>query len=223
MPKLEIAVTSLDDLENAVAGGADSVELSYDLSVGGLTPSMALAVTAPRRVDIPVHIIIRPHARDFIYTEAEIEQILHDAKFYADLGAASIVFGAVTPDNHLNIPLIQQVAAQIAPTPLTVHRALDTSADPDSAVASLAGMIPRILTSGPASNAWDGREATRRWVEKYGDRVEFVLSGSIQMEQLAELAAYTRAPVYHLGGAARTNGVVDVEKVRKLRAILNGK
>lgn len=221
MPKLEIAVTSLDDLENAVEGGADSVELSYDLSVGGLTPSMAMASTAPQRVKIPVHMIIRPHARDFIYSDDEMADVLGDAQLYAEFGAASIVFGATHLNHHLNVTLIQQLAELIAPVPVTVHRALDISADPDSALRELVGIVPRILTSGPAPTAWDGRETTRRWVAEYGKDFEFVLSGSIRLDQLAELAQYTQAPVFHIGSAARRNGVVDAAKVRQLRQILD--
>jgi copper homeostasis protein len=221
MPKLEIAVTSLDDLHNAVEGGADSVELSYDLSVGGLTPSMAMAKTAPQQVKIPVHMIIRPHARDFIYTDDEMADILGDAQLYAAFGAASIVFGATHADYLLNVTLIQQVAELIAPVPVTVHRALDSCANPDDALRELVGIVPRILTSGPAPTAWEGRETTRRWVQEFGKDFEFVLSGSIQLDQLAELAQDTQAPVFHIGSAARTNGVVDVAKVRQLREILD--
>jgi copper homeostasis protein CutC len=43
-PKLEIAVTSLQDALNAVAGGADSVEISHDLAAGGLTPARPLVL-----------------------------------------------------------------------------------------------------------------------------------------------------------------------------------
>ena len=42
MPRLEIAVTSLDDALQAQQGGADSIEISEDLSVGGLTPTFDL-------------------------------------------------------------------------------------------------------------------------------------------------------------------------------------
>jgi copper homeostasis protein len=219
-PKLEIAVTSLQDALNAVAGGADSVEISHDLAAGGLTPSHDLVRAVLDALSIPVHVIVRPHARGFRYGDDDIAGMLGDAAYFASAGVASVVFGAVDADNRLDIAQIQRFAAQIAPTPLTVHRALDTSAEPDASVAQLAGIVPRILTSGAAANARDGREDTRRWVAQYGDQIEFVLSGGIRLEQLAELAAYTRAPVFHIGGAARTEGVVDVEQVRRLRNVL---
>lgn len=220
MPKLEIAVTSLEDALRSVEGGADSLEVLVDLPNGGLTPPTELVRAVLASVDIPANVIVRPHARDFRYSDAEIEQILRDAGTFAQLGAASIVFGAVTVNNQLDIALIGRVAERIAPTPVTVHRALDGSADPESALQSLIDIVPRILTSGPAPNAWEGRNATRQWVEQYGQHYEFVLSGGIRLDQLAELHAITRAPTYHLGGAARTGDMVDVAKVRRLREAL---
>lgn len=219
MFQLEIAATSFEDAIKAVEGGADSIEVSRDLSNGGLTPSVEVIRAILAEVSIPVYVIVRPHARDFRYTESEIAEILHDSRLFAQMGVASIVFGAVTADNQLDIMLIQRVAEAAAPTPLTVHRALDGCADPEAALKALIGVVPRILTSGPAPNAWDGHEVTRRWVEHYGRHFQFVLSGSIRLEQLAELKA-TRAPVYHIGGAARTDDVVDPAKVRRLRDAL---
>lgn len=219
MFQLEIAATSFEDAMNAVEGGTESIEVSRDLPNGGLTPSVDVVRAILASVNIPVHVIVRPHARDFCYTEAEIAEILHDARLFAQMGAASIVFGAVTADNHLDITLIQRVTQAAAPTPVTVHRALDGCADPDSALRALTGLVPRILTSGPAPNAWDGRAVTRRWVEQYGRHFQFVLSGGVRLEQLAELTTI-RAHVYHIGGAARADDRVDPAKVRRLRDAL---
>lgn len=220
MPQLEIAVTSLEDAVQAVEGGADSLEVLVDLPNGGLTPPAALARAILTSVSIPANVIVRPHARDFHYSDVELDAILRDAGTFAQMGAASIVFGAVTAENHLDIAMIQKVAAGTAPTPVTVHRALDGSADPEMALESLVGIVPRILTSGPASNVWEGRDSTRQWVEKYAQHFQFVLSGGIRLDQLAELHAITRAPVYHIGGAARTDDMVDVSKVKRLREVL---
>jgi copper homeostasis protein len=221
MFQLEIAVTSLEDALHAVEGGADSLELLRNLPDGGLTPPLELVRNLLAKVKVPVNVIVRPHARSFSYSDAEIVEILRDAKAIAQIGAASIVFGAVNADNHLDLSLIQHVAEAIRPTPITIHRALDGCADPEIALTGLIGIVPRILTSGPAANAWDGREVTRRWVEQYGQHFQFTLSGGIRLEQLVELAATTHAQVYHIGGAARTDDAVDRTKVKQLRGTLS--
>jgi copper homeostasis protein len=220
MPQLEIAVTSLQDVLRAVEGGADSVEVLRDLPNGGLTPPRELVRGILSSLSIPVNVIVRPHARSFRYSLEDVETILRDAQHFAELGAASIVFGAVAADNHLDVTLIRRLAEAVSPTPVTVHRALDDSAAPEVSLRALIGLVPRILTSGPAPNAWEGRDLTRKWVEQYGQHFQFVLSGGIRLEQLAELAATTHAQAFHIGGAARSGDAVDVEKVRRLREAL---
>ena len=220
MPQLEIAVTSLEDALWAAAGGADSHEVLVDLPNGGLTPPTDLVRAVLANLSVPVNVIVRPHARDFHYSDTEFDEILRDARTFAQMGAASIVFGAVTAENHLDIDAIRQVADAIAPTPVTIHRALDGSTDPETALQSVIGIVPRILTSGPAPNAWEGRHVTRQWVERFGQHFEFVISGGISLEQLAELHAITRAPAYHIGGAARTGHSLDVAKVKRLKEAL---
>jgi copper homeostasis protein len=222
MTTLEIAATSFHDALAAQTGGAHSVEVSRDLAFGGLTPDPELVRHILDALTIPVYIIVRPTARDFVYTDAEIETILHDAQRFAAMGVTGVVFGAHTPSGMLDLILLQRVAAAAAPVMVTLHRALDTCADPDAALESAAGVVRRVLTSGPASNAWEGRASLRQWVERFGRRVEFVASGGIRLEQARLLAQETHARTLHIGGAARTDDAVDVVRVRALREQLDG-
>lgn len=222
MPKLEIAAVTLDDAINAQAGGADSIEISYDLSVGGLTPSFDLVRRIRDALSIDVNVMVRPHARDFTYTPDEIDRILDDTRGLAQTGINGVVFGALTPDNHLDLALIERVAQACAPLPVTVHRALDFSDQQERALEGLIGIAPRVLTSGPAATAWEGRAGLARWVAAYGDKLSFVVSGGLSAAQIPEMLATVRAQEYHFGSAARTDGVVDVAKVRALRALVQG-
>jgi copper homeostasis protein len=219
--RIEIAVTTLQDALNAQAGGAHSIELSQDLAVGGLTPPTALISAVRAAVAIDIHVIIRPHARDFVYTTAEIAGILEQTALISRLGINGIVFGAQTPARHLDIDLIEQVVAAANSLPVTVHRALDESRAPETALAALIGLVPRILTSGPAPNAWDGRSGLRRWVQAYRQHFSFVAAGGLKMKQLAAYAAFVGAPEYHFGSAARAEGHVDAVKVRQLREVVS--
>lgn len=220
MPKLEIAAATVADALAARDGGADSIEISRDLSVGGLTPDFDLVRSARAAVQIAIHVIIRPHARDFRYTEREIDTILEDARRLAQTGINGVVFGALTPERHLDLARIWRVAEAAAPLPLTVHRALDESNEPEAALEKLIGMVPRVLTAGPAPNAWEGRGGLARWVGAYGDRLRFVVSGGLKPEHIPDMLATVRAHEYHFGSAARSGGAVDVAKVRALRLLL---
>ena len=220
MPKLEIPIETLADALAAQEGGADSIEISRDLSLDGLTPDFDLVRRIRDSVKIAVHVMIRPHARDFVYTEREMDGIIGDARTLAQSGVNGVVFGALTPENRLDLVQVERVAQAAAPIPLTVHRALDFSLEPEPALAGLIGIVPRVLTSGPASTAWEGRLALANWVSRYGNNLEFVVAGRLKLEQLAELITLVRAPAYHFGSAARSGNSVDVEKVRALGAVL---
>ena len=220
MPQLEIAVLTLADALAAQDGGADSIEISRDLSIGGLTPDFDLVRRARDGAQIAIHVMIRPHARDFHYTPREIDAILDDARRLAQTGIDGVVFGALTPERRLDIGLIRQVAEAAAPLPVTVHRALDESAEPERALERLIGVVPRVLTAGPALNAWEGRAGLSQWVRAYGNRLRFVVSGGLKLEHLNEMLATVRAHAYHFGSAARSGDAVDVAKVRILRGLL---
>lgn len=217
---LEIAVTSHEDAIVAEQGSADSIEISQNLTAGGLTPPLDLVRRTRATVSLDIHVIVRPHARDFIYTPTEVAQILHDTEALAKIGINGIVFGAHTADGKLDIALIEQVKQAANGLPITVHRALDSCANPESALEALKGVVPRVLTSGPAANAWAGRDGLRRWVADFGDHFSFVASGGLKMADLTAYMAQVSVQEYHFGGAARTDNWVDAVKVRQLRQIV---
>ena len=217
MPNLEIAALTLQDVLNAEAGGANSVEISKDLSVGGLTPDFDLVRRARDAAQLGIYVMLRPHARDFLYNAREIDEILDGARLRAQTGVQGVVFGAVTPENRLDLEVVTRVAHAAIPLSMTVHRAIDLSTEPEQALAGLVGIVPRVLTAGPAPTAWEGRAALAQWVSTYGNRLRFVVSGGLKIEHLPEMIAQVKAHEYHFGSAARTDGVVAVDKVRALR------
>lgn len=215
-PTLEIAVTSLEDALRAAQGGAHSIEISRDLALDGLTPPIEVVQAVCAAVSLHIHVIVRPHARDFVYSLAEIDTILRDIDSLKATRIDGIVFGAHNASGEIDIALMQMVAEAATPLPITLHRALDSSRNPQAALKALVGSVPRILTAGPAATAWAGREGLRRWIQAYGEHYEFVSSGGLRLEQLPVYIPTVQADVYHFGSAARTDGVVDAVKVAQL-------
>lgn len=220
MPTLEIAITDTHSAIVAQQGGADSVELSIDLQRDGLTPPLYLIKSVRTAVSIPVHVIIRPHDRDFVYLPNEVALILRQAREIAATGVDGIVFGAHLPDGSMDTDLISRVRETAPNLQFTLHRALDTCVAPESALKVLGNTINRALTSGPAATAWEGREDLYDWVRKFDAKIDFIAAGSITLEQLPELITSTNVSGVHCGSAARVNGEVNVEAVRLLKAAL---
>lgn len=216
MARLEIVTTCLEDAENAEQGGAHSVEIALELLAHGITPPRWLVEEIRKAVEIDVHVILRPHDSGFVYDSSDIAHVLDNARMLADMGIEGIVFGAHTPEGDFDIDLIQRVHTSAPNLKLTVHRAIDTCRNPVEALTELRGVARRVLASGGAANAWDGRHTLRGWIQRFGADFEFVAGGGITKETAAEIARVTRAPMIHVGSAAREGAFVSVDKVRAL-------
>jgi copper homeostasis protein len=221
MPLLEIIAETLEDARNAAQGGADSLELITHLEVGGLTPSLEVVQKVRDAVMCRVYVMLRPHAHSFVYHHQDRDHILATLEAVKAIGVTGVVFGALTPENDLDLPLITQVAHAKGTLELTIHRALDHTRQPDMALQSLVGVAERILCSGGASNIVAGQHTMARWVRDYGTQFSFGCAGGVTMENIAHLAHATRAHEMHSGSAARLNRVVSVERVRMLKELVS--
>lgn len=222
MTYLEVISQSLPDAIAAAEGGAHSVEVCVDLAAEGLTPPLDLVRAIRDAVPIAMNVMLRPHNRGHVYGPADVAEMLEQVAQFRALGIQTIVFGAHTPEGALDLALIRQIAGAAAPVPLTVHRALDWSTDPEGALPGLIGVAARVLTSGPARSAPEGVEGLRRWVARYGDRLRFAAGGGIRLENIRAIAERTGVHECHVGTAAQIGGAVDAGKVRALRAALEG-
>src|SRR5712691_13487272 len=68
---IEAAVESLDAALAAAEGGAHRLELCTDLAHGGTTPDVQLLRECRSQLVIPIFVLVRPRAGDFVYTAAE--------------------------------------------------------------------------------------------------------------------------------------------------------
>jgi copper homeostasis protein len=154
--KLEVCVADPQSLAEAVAGGADRIELCSALELGGLTPLPGLIALAAR-VGVPVYALVRPRSGDFVFDRADEDAMLRDIDAIRAAGLAGVVVGANRPDGALDVPLLERLLAHASGLGSTLHRAIDLV--PDFAAATEAAVhlgVERILTSGGAATALDG-------------------------------------------------------------------
>ena len=91
---LEIAVSNPEEARLAELYGADRLELSVGLEIGGLTPSMAMFRAVRERVKLPVYVLLRPRGGGFAYSAREFAVMQEDAEAFLEEGTNGIVFAA---------------------------------------------------------------------------------------------------------------------------------
>ena len=125
MYRFEICANSVASCIAAQEGGADRVELCAGIPEGGTTPSYGMIRRARASINIGLNVIIRPRGGDFLYSEEEIQEMIYDIHAAKELGADGLVFGCLTPEGEVDIPVMRRLMEAAGRTPVTFHRAFD--------------------------------------------------------------------------------------------------
>ena len=199
MPVLvEAAVDSFAGALAAQAEGAHRIELCGPLHDGGTTPSAGLIARCSDELLVSVHVLIRPRAGDFVYSEDEILIMLKDIAIAKELGVDGVVIGALTPDGDVDVDAMSQLIAMASPVRVGFHRAFDQVRDQDEALELLVSLqVDHILTSGGAETATKGAPRLKQLVERAGERIEIIAGGSITKANAANIVRATLVPSIH--------------------------
>jgi copper homeostasis protein len=199
---VEICVGDLESALAAEQGGADRVELCDNLSVGGTTPSAGTIAEACRRLTIPVHVLIRPRAGDFVPSPAERAAMRFDVDMARMLGAAGVVLGVLRTDATIDRDETAALVELARPMSVTFHKAFDQTPDPEQALETLIALgVDRVLTSGGRPTALDGMDMLKRFVEQARGRIAVLAGGRLAGENLEPIITATEVREVHLGSA----------------------
>lgn len=196
---IEICANSAQSCVEAEAGGATRVELCAGIPEGGTTPSYGEIKTAQALTrSIDINVIIRPRGGDFLYTPAEIDAMLADIEMCKQLGVHGVVFGCLTKEGDIDIPLMRRLIEAAGPLSVTCHRAFDVCRDPFAALEQLIGLgCDRILTSGQQSDAVKGIPLIAELVKRAADRIIIMPGCGVRENNIAQIEAETGAKEFH--------------------------
>lgn len=201
---LEIAANSVASARAAEAGGAARVELCSALELGGLTPSHATIAIAREGLGIPVHVLIRPRAGDFVFDDLECAVMRRDIEACESLGCAGVVIGALTADGEVDMPHCRALMDAARGLSVTFHRAFDFARDPERALEAVIALgCHRLLTSGQAADALTGAPLIRTLIEQARGRITIMPGGGIDARNIAAIAQATGAREFHASAKVR--------------------
>lgn len=195
---LEIAANSVASALAAQAGGAGRVELCSALELGGLTPSHAQIALARERLTIPLHVLIRPRAGDFLYSDLDVDVMQRDIEACVAMGCDGVVLGVLDAEGKVDVARCRALIAAAGPLGVTFHRAFDLTDNPAQALETIVTLgCQRILTSGAQASALQGAALIRELVLQARNRLTVMPGAGVTADNIAALAASTGAHDFH--------------------------
>ncbi len=207
----ELCAETLEAVQIAQAHGAGRVELCARLDVGGVTPDLSLVKACVQAVDLPVHVLIRPRAGNFVYSTDEFARMEREiAEVYA-AGAAGVVLGALQPDDRVDVGGTRRLIELARPMKVTFHRAFDESADlPEALEDVIATGADCLLTSGGADKVLAGAARIAQLRRQARGRIEIMAGGGLKLATLTELVELTGVNAFH--GSLKRTGASNGEQ-----------
>ncbi|MCE7991739.1 MAG: copper homeostasis protein CutC [Roseivirga sp.] len=213
---LEICANSVQSAINAQTGGADRIELCYDLTVGGVTPTEAVLKEVREKVSIPVFVLVRSRAGNFVYTAEEIAEMQSSILLCKELGYEGVVIGALTPENTIDLEAMKVLLEAAEGLKITFHRAFDELTDYNEGLTQLIDLgVDRILTSGLTSNAVAGAAMLAELVNLAGPKLVIMPGGGVRPENIESLFA-TGATEFHSSCIPPEMELTSVTMVKEL-------
>jgi copper homeostasis protein len=197
---LEISVETLEAALAAERGGADRIELCEGLSLSGVTPRAELVSGVRAQVRLPIFVMIRPRAGDFVYSTAEFAEMNRSIACAKESGAEGVVLGILRKDRQVDLQRTRELVELANPLAVTFHRAFDEAADLGRALEEVIQTgAHRILTSGGAKSAPEGTTILGELVAAARDRVVIVPGAGINAGNVLQVAQQTGAREFHSG------------------------
>ncbi|MCR1849562.1 copper homeostasis protein CutC [Paraclostridium sordellii] len=222
---LEIIGMSVEDAIAIEKCGADRIELVSALTEGGLTPSFGLIESVVNKVKIPVNVMIRHHAKSFVYSDEDINIMIKDIEKVKEIGANGVVFGMLDEKNNIREEQLITLLEAAKGLDVTYHRAIDETNVIDSIkILSKYEYITNVLTSAGKGNIENNIEKIKE-MKKNAGSINILLGGGLNFENIDRIKNLTNNKDFHFGTAIRVDknpfGEIDEVKLRKLVEIIN--
>jgi len=203
---VEICANSLQSAINAQLGGADRIELCVNLEAGGTTPDAATIQMTTQTLHqslngkkTEVYVLIRPRSGNFCYNELELGQMRRNILFCKACKVDGVVVGVLKKNGKVNIEACTNLARIAHPMRLTFHRAFDRIENKSEALEQIIDLgFERILTSGGATTAWEGKNVIAQLIEIANGRISIMPGAGVNSDNAKKIIDFTGAKEIHL-------------------------
>ena len=231
--KIELCVASIEALQIVKDLSIDRIELCQNLEQGGMTPSHGLIELALLN-EIETHVLIRPRAAGFTYSEDEIQLMLNDIKDCRELGVKGVVIGALNINKTIDRDAMLRMKDVAKDLEITCHRAFDDSFDwKNSMDVLIEAGVNRILSSGLSSSVELGLPILAEMMKYAKSRIEIMVGGGVNLGNIQRILLDVQPDAIHFSGTSKiiidensyfseTLLQIDKSKVEKLIHSIRG-
>lgn len=216
--KIEIACFNLESALIAQNAEADRVELCANMSVGGTTPTIEIIKQAREYLTIDLNVMIRPRGGNFVYSDAELEQMKSEIENIKKIKVKGLVFGILNEDKTINCKQNLALVELAKPLPCTFHRAFDEVLDYKQALEDVISCgFSNILTSGTFPNVMEGKEVLKQLVIQANNRIEIMPGGGLRSTNISALNEMVNANWYHSSAITDGSEIANPEEIIQLK------
>ncbi|NMB62785.1 MAG: hypothetical protein GYA18_10670 [Chloroflexi bacterium] len=228
--KLEIIVETFEDVLAAAQGGATQLDLKAHYPCSGVSPSAGIIARVLDALDIPVMVMVRPHARSFIMSAEDIQTACEEVKQARHIGARNFLLGFLNSNSDLDVDGLQRIKEAAGDCDLHAHLAWELTRDPMKSLQQLIGLgFVSLRASGKtaSSGAFGGSVAQAastilEYKKLAAGKIAIFLAGGLNEDNIEQIIAETQIANIHCGRSARTPATaespVDPYKVAILRS-----
>lgn len=199
----------------AQEAGAGRIELCGP-GDGGTTPSLGLIARCRDLITVPLHVMIRPHTRDFVYHDDDIEVMANDIIVARTLGVDGVVLGPLQRDDTVHLEQLTELTQLAKPLTVVFHRAFDRTPDAFAALHALMNAgVQMVLTSGQATTALAGAATLNALRQRAGDRLTILAGGGVRGGNVRDLVQRAELRQVHARG---TDPAIIRDVIQALRA-----
>jgi len=215
---LEIACFNLESALIAQQFGADRVEFCDNMKAGGTTPDFKIAQEVREKLSIQMNVMIRPRGGNFVYSEAEFEQMKLAIHQFKEMNVDGFVFGILNADNSFDIKRNKELVELANPFPCTFHRAFDIIYNVyDSLELIINSGFKTVLTSGQRDNVIEGIEVLQTLVKKANNRIVIMPGGGLRSSNIVMLDQKVKASFYHSSAITGSNEMANGIEIGKMK------
>ncbi|MDP6093182.1 MAG: copper homeostasis protein CutC [SAR324 cluster bacterium] len=196
---LEACLENAEEACSAHHQGAHRIELCSNLEVGGLTPSRKMILRCLETTTLPMKVLIRPRAGNFVYSEEELLSMEEEIDFCKNHPTSGVVLGVLKKEGKIDLDATHRLSNRAHPLSVTFHKAIDEIPEPLEELEKLSDIenVKSILTSGGAGTALKGVEMLKNMKLHFANRFNLIAAGSITSENLMKLHQLIGFREYH--------------------------